>query len=134
MVSVPVDVGGEESGMEETLVPLTLFHTSREIVPFALHAFTEFTVIFTMAETDVLFKLSVAFAVSWYDPACTLFQVKLNGLTLSCPIFVLPEKNSTLRMGPAPPVTLALTGIFAPTSKALLFEGEVMVVINAGAG
>ncbi len=85
------------------------------------------TVMLTATEVATAFKLFVAFAVSEWLPAGTLFQAKLYGDVKSSPNLVVPLKNSTLLTVPDGVVAVAPTVTVEFEKKVALLEGLVML-------
>jgi len=96
-----LSVAGAKYGPELATVKLT--------VGAALLA----TVIGTAAEVVTPPALSVALAVSEYDPAPTLLQVAVYGEFADVPISVAPAKKSTLLIDPSESLALAVIAMVA---------------------
>src|SRR5690349_23368349 len=79
-------------------------------------------------------RLSVALAVSTYEPTATFDQDLVKGALLAVATRVLPAKNSTFVIDPpaTPGVALALRPIDVGAVKVALFAGAVSVIVGEG--
>jgi hypothetical protein len=89
--------------------------------------FTEPIVTLTAVDVVLEFLLSVALAVSEYEPAPAFDQVKRNGAAVTPPSREPLAKNSTLLTVPSGSVASALIEMVAGAVNVLPFVGEVML-------
>jgi hypothetical protein len=108
-----LSVAGAKYGPELAIVKLT--------VGAALLA----TVIGTAADVVTPPALSVALAVSEYEPAATLLHVTAYGELVDVPISVAPAKKSTLLIDPSESLALAMIEMVAGATNRALAAGLV---------
>jgi hypothetical protein len=92
--------------------------------------FTEPTVTLTAVDVVLEFLLSVALAVSEYEPGPAFDQVKRNGAAVTAPSREPLAKNSTLLIVPSGSVAFAVIEMVAGAVNVLPFVGEVILTVG----
>jgi hypothetical protein len=93
------------------------------------------TVTATAVDTFVVPRLSVAFAVSEYEPAGTFVHCAAYGADVAVPTSVEPpRKNSTFATVPSGSDAEAARGIVAPAANVAPLAGEVSVTLGGWLG
>src|SRR5205823_4466933 len=92
------------------------------------------TLIATGADVVTADRLSVARAVSVYEPAATLFHDMLYGGALVTPMTIPFCRNSTIVIQPSESLAAALNAMFAGAVKLAPFVGVLSAAVGTALG